>query len=139
MTRQSALAERLAPLSIAEIEAMTDEQIAQLMGASPDEMATEEDRQYMREAAIVATDEWHDRVAADISAGRARVITGGPELERLRHIGRPPLGAGESVQVRARLSPELGAALDAAVDRLGRPRSEIVREALAEYLSRHAS
>lgn len=139
MTKQSTLAERLAPMSIAEIEAMTDAQIAELMGATADEVATKEDRKYMREAAIVATNEWHDRVAGDISAGRARVVTGGPELERYRRMGRPSLGSGESVQIRARLSPDLGAALDAAVGRLGRPRSEIIREALTEYLSRHAS
>jgi hypothetical protein len=139
MKKPSTLAERLAPMSIAEIEAMTDAQIAKLMGATADEIATEEGRQDIREAAIVATDEWHDRLAADISAGRARVIKRGPEQERYRRMGRPPLGSGESVQIRARLSPDLGAALDAAVDRLGRPRSEIIREALTEYLSRHAS
>ena len=92
MTKQSTLAERLAPMSIAEAEAMTDAQIAELMGANADEMATEEDRQYMREAAIVATNEWHDRLVDDIPAGRARVVTGGPELEHYRHMGRPPLG-----------------------------------------------
>jgi hypothetical protein len=39
----------------------------------------------------VATNEWHDRLADDIPAGRAQVVTGGPELERYRHMGRPPL------------------------------------------------
>lgn len=48
--------------------------------------------------------------------------------------GRPSLGTGESVQVRARLAPDLAAELDAAVARTGRARSEIVREALERYL-----
>jgi hypothetical protein len=91
MTKRSTLAERLAPMSIAEAEAMSDAQIAELMGATADEMATEEDRQHMREAAIVATNEWHDRLADDIPAGRAQVVTGGPELEHYCHMGRPPL------------------------------------------------
>jgi len=73
--KKPTLAERLAPTSIAEIDAMTDEAAAQLMGASPAEIeatvAAGEERSW-KEAAKVATDEWHERLAVDIEAGRTR-------------------------------------------------------------------
>ncbi len=53
-------------------------------------------------------------------------------------LGRPRLGAGESIQVRARLAPELAAELRVVEARTGRRRSDIVRQAIAEYLARQA-
>ncbi len=146
--KKPTLAERLAPMSIAEIDAMTDNEAARLMGASPADIAAAlaaGEEWSWKEAAKVATDEWHERLAADIEAGRARVVTEGPELERFRQLaadelarragGRPRLGDGHSVQIRARVSPDLARALQAAEARTGRARSEIVRDALEAYLA----
>ncbi len=142
-TRRPSLAERLAPMSIAEIESMTDDEAAHLMGASPAEIAAAVaagQEWSWREAAKVATDEWHDRLAVDIEAGSASVQAEGPALERFRRLaadesarrsgGRPRLGNGHSVQIRARVSPDLARSLENAEARTGRPRSQIVRDAL---------
>ena len=51
-----------------------------------------------------------------------------------KRMGRPRLGEGRSVLLRARLAPELASWLDYAVAASGRDRSEVVRKALAEYL-----
>lgn len=131
---KSTLAQRLAPLSVATIDAMTDDEVAALMGAAPSEVATAEDRQYLREAAKVATDEWAEEMLA-----RGKPL-GAHELGRYRSAGgRPRLGAGESVQIQARLPRELAALLDAAVAKTGRSRSEVVRDALEEHLGRWAA
>ena len=146
--RKPTLAERLASMSIAEIDSMTDDEAAHLMGASPSEIAAAVaagQEWSWREAAKVATDEWHDRLAADVAAGKAGVQTEGPALERYRQLaadetarrsgGRPRLGDGHSVQIRARVSPDLARSLEAVEERTGRARSHIVRDALEAYLA----
>lgn len=57
--------------------------------------------------------------------------------ERLRHVGRgrPSLGRGPSKAIQARLDPELLAALERRAQVDHKTSSEIVREALREYLS----
>ncbi|MHB1536238.1 MAG: hypothetical protein ACYC1D_16830 [Acidimicrobiales bacterium] len=118
------------------------------MGASPADVAAAVaagEEWSWKEAGKVATDEWHERLAVDLEAGRARVLTKGPELERFRRLaadelarragGGPRLGDGDSVQIRARVSPDLARALEAAEVRTGRARSQIVRDALEAYLA----
>ncbi|MGH9071310.1 MAG: ribbon-helix-helix protein, CopG family [Acidimicrobiales bacterium] len=87
-----------------------------------------------RWAAEAETEEYHDLVNEVVERRPGRVVTDPAGLDRLRRGGRPRLGAGQSVQVRIRLAPESAAALDAAVERSGRRRSEIVRDALLAYL-----
>jgi predicted HicB family RNase H-like nuclease len=57
--------------------------------------------------------------------------------EQLRHAGRgrPTLGSGPAKTVQTRLDPELHAALDRRAKADHKTSSEIVREALHEYLS----
>lgn len=134
------LAERLAPMTLSQIDAMTDREVAELMGATPDEIAQSEAAGEMwtwRESAKAATDEYAERLQADVASGEARVITD-PEELTARGRGRPPLGDGDSVQIRARLTQQLARQMDALGERTGRRRSDIVRDALAEYLERHA-
>ena len=101
MTQNKALAKRLAPLTAAEIDAMTDEEVLALMGVQAGHPAS--DVQYWRQAAKAATDEYGKKVLAE-----SKPVP--PEhLERYRQMargGRPRLGAGPSVQVRARLDPD---------------------------------
>jgi predicted HicB family RNase H-like nuclease len=56
---------------------------------------------------------------------------------QLRHVGRgrPSLGDGPAKAVQARLDPELHAALERRAKADQKTSSEIVREALREYLS----
>ncbi len=135
------LAERLAPMSIAEIEAMSDQEVAELMGATPEEFATQPAWTW-REAAKAGTDEYVDRLAADVQAGRAEVITDAAEIRR-RLGGRPRVGgangSGPSVQVRVRVTTDTRTALEAIAATQGRRLADVSREALDEYVSRHAS
>ena len=57
--------------------------------------------------------------------------------EQLRRVGRgrPTLGSGPAKAVQARLDPELHAALERRAKADHKTSSEIVREALHEYLS----
>ena len=87
-----------------------------------------------RWAAEAETEEYRDQVNELVEREPARVVTDPAGLDRLRRGGRPRLGAGQSVQVRIRLASEWADALDAAVERSGRRRSEIVRDALLAYL-----
>lgn len=87
-----------------------------------------------RWAAEAETEEYRDQVNELVEREPGRVVTDPPGLDRLRRGGRPRLGAGQSVQVRIRLAPEWADALDAAAERSGRRRSEIVRDALLAYL-----
>ncbi len=66
------LAERLAPMTIGEIDAMGDHEVAELMGATPEEIATEPPWTW-REAAKAATDEFADKVVSDVDSGRPRL------------------------------------------------------------------
>ncbi len=91
------LLQRLAPLKLAEIDAMTDRQIYVLMGATPDEIAESEaggEGWRWRESAKASTNEWRDRLAADVSAGRAKVVT--DQAEMRRRWERDQDGDGES-------------------------------------------
>lgn len=135
------LAQRLAPMSIAEIDAMSDQQIAELMGATPEEFASEPAWTW-RQAAKVATEEYADRTIADVEAGRAEVITDPSEMRR-RLGGRPRVGEAEgygpSEQVRVRVTSRTRTALEAIAADQGRRLADVSREALDEYVARHAS
>ena len=79
------LLRRLAPLKVADINAMTNGEIYVLMDATPDEIAESEvagEAWTWREWAKISTDEWHDRLAADVAAGRAKVVTDQAEMRR---------------------------------------------------------
>lgn len=47
-----------------------------------------------RMASVVETDEWADKVVADIESGRAKVITDPVELERIRGLASDELTSG---------------------------------------------
>lgn len=60
----------------------------------------------------------------------------GYDLDKLEVVrGRPRMGSAPAKSFPVRLDPELRAALDSRSERDGRPASEIVREALRQYLS----
>ncbi len=135
-----ALAERLAPMTIAEIDALSDQEVAELMGATAEEIAAAPARAW-REAAK-ATDEYVERMVADVASGRAKVITD-PSEARRRLGGRPRVGGGDgqgpSMQVRVRVTMRTRTALEAIAAAQGRRLAEVSREALDEYVARHAS
>lgn len=134
------LAERLAPMSIADIDAMTNGQLAELMDATEQEVAAEP--RIWREAAKVATDEFAERLSEAVRSGRATVITDPSEIRR-RLGGRPRVGrvpgAGPSSQVRVRVTASTREALETIAASEGKSLSEVSREALDEYVARHAS
>lgn len=70
-------------MSTAEIDAMSDQEVAGLMEATPEEFASEP-AWVWREAAKIATDEYADRLVEDASAGRARLVSDPAEMRRLR-------------------------------------------------------
>jgi hypothetical protein len=135
-----ALAERLAGMSIAEIDAMSDREIAELMGATAEEIASEPAWTW-REAAKAATSEYADGLSGDVESGRARVITDPAEIRR-RLGGRPRVGGepgeGPSAQVRVRVTTRTRAALGAIAAAQGRRLADVSRDALDEYVDRHA-
>lgn len=135
------LAERLAAMSIAEIDAMSDQEIAQLMGATPEETAAEPAWTW-REAAKAATDEYAERLAAQVKSGRARVIAD-PAKVRQRLGGRPRVGGasggGPSMQVRVRVTTDTRTALETIAASQGRRLADVSRDALDEYVARHVS
>jgi hypothetical protein len=60
----------------------------------------------------------------------------GYDLDKLKVVrGRPPMGSAPAKPFPVRLDPELRGALDKRAEHDGRPASEIVREALRQYLS----
>lgn len=136
-----ALAERLAGMSSAEIDATGDREIAGLMGATAEEIASEPAWTW-REAAKAATSEYADRLTGDAESGRARVITDPAEIRR-RLGGRPRVGGepgeGPSAQVRVRVTTRTRAALEAIAAAQGRRLADVSRDALDEYVDRHAS
>lgn len=138
---EQSLAERLAPMTIAEIDAMSDQQVAELMGANAEEMAAEPAWTW-REAAKAATDEYAGRLATAVESGRARVISDPAEL-RPRLGGRPRVGdapgEGPSIQVRVRVTAGTRTALETIAAEQGRRLSDVSRDALDEYVARHAS
>ncbi|MHB8245527.1 MAG: hypothetical protein ACYDGN_09265 [Acidimicrobiales bacterium] len=135
------LAERLAGMTIAEIDAMNDQEVAELMGATAEEIAAEPAWTW-REAAKAATDEYAEKLAADVDSGRARVISDPAELRR-RLGGRPRVGdapgEGPSIQVRVRVTTRTRTALESIAAAQGRRLSDVSRDALDEYAARHAS
>lgn len=135
------LAERLAPMTIAEVDAMSDQEVAQLMGATAEETATEPAWTW-REAAKAATDESAERLAADVESGRAKVIADPAEIRR-RLGGRPRVGGaggeGPSIQVRVRVTTDTRTALETIAAAQGRRLADVSRDALDEYVARHAS
>lgn len=135
------LAERLAPMTIAEIDAMTDQEVAKIMGATAEEIAAEPAWTW-REAAKAATDEYADRLAAGLESGRANVIDDPTEIGR-RLGGRPRVGGGDgrgpSMQVRVRVTTRTRTALEAIAADQGRRLADVSRDALDEYVARHAS
>lgn len=135
------LAKRLASLTIPEIDAMSDQEIAELMGATAEQMAAEPAWTW-REAAKAATDEYADRLAADVESGRATVITDPAEMRR-RLGGRPRIGGadgqGPSKQVRVRVTTGTRTALETIAAAQGRRLADVSRDALDEYVARHAS
>ena len=135
------LAKRLAGMSIAEIDAMSDREVAELMGATEEEIGTEPAWTW-REAAKAATSEYADRLISDVGSGRAKVITDRDEIRR-RLGGRPRVGGepgeGPSAQVRVRVTSRTRAALEAIAAAQGRRLTDVSRDALDEYVERHAS
>jgi hypothetical protein len=135
------LAERLAGLSIAEIDAMTDREVAELMGATAEEIATEPAWTW-RAAAKAATTEYADKLIADVESGRAQVISDPSEVRRRLggrpRVGREP-GEGPSAQVRVRVTTGTRTALEAIAAAQGRRLADVSRDALDEYVARHAS
>lgn len=134
------LAERLAPMTIAEIEAMSDMAVAALMGATDEEIAAEPAWTW-REAAKAATDEYADKLVAEVEAGRSTVIDDPAEIRR-RLGGRPrvggALGEGPSMQVRVRVTTRTRRALEVIATEQGRRLADVSRDALDEYVARHA-
>ena len=128
-------------MRIAEIDAMTDQQIAELMQATPEEFASQPAWTW-REAAKAATDEYAERVTADVAAGRVTAITDPAEIRR-RLGGRPRVGGGSghgpSAQVRVRVTTETRTALEAIAADQGRRLADVSRDALTEYVDRHVS
>jgi predicted DNA-binding protein len=58
----------------------------------------------------------------------------GLDLDKLRPRGRPRMGAAPAKSFPVRLDPDLRAALDERAEHDGRPASEVIREALRQYL-----
>lgn len=127
-------------MSMADIDAMSDPQVAELMGASVEEVAAEP--WVWREAAKAATDDYAEQLSHAVNSGAATVITDPAEIRR-RLGGRPRVGRGEgegpSAQVRVRVTSSTREALEHIATSKGRSLSEISREALDEYVARHAS
>ena len=76
---------------------------------------------------IELTDEILEQYVAETEAGF--------DLSKLRPRGRPRLGSAPAKAFPVRLDPALRAALDERAEEDGRPASEIVREALRQYLA----
>jgi kynureninase len=128
-------------MSIAEIDAMSDQDVADLMGATVEELAAGPAWMW-REAAKVATEEWADKLVSDVESGRAKVISDPSEIRR-RLGGRPRVGGAEgegpSMQVRVRVTTGTRTALETIAAAQGRRLADVSREALDEYVARHAS
>jgi hypothetical protein len=134
------LAEQLATMTIGEIDAMSDEEVAVLMGATAAEIGAEPAWTW-REAAKAATGEYAERLAADVESGRAEVVADPAEM-RQRLGGRPRVGGaggkGPSIQVRVRVTTDTRTALETIAAAQGRRLADVSREALDEYVARHA-
>jgi hypothetical protein len=76
---------------------------------------------------IEATDEVLDRMAVEAEAGL--------DVTKLRQRGRPPLGTSAAQVRHVRLDPELAQALEARAESDRRSVSEVMREAIRQYLA----
>ncbi len=127
-------------MTIAEIDTMTDQEVAELMGATPEEIAAEPAWTWRNEARA-ATDEYAERLVADVEAGRSKVIADPAEMRR-RIGGRPRIGGdsgeGPSMQIRVRVTTRTRAALEGIAADQGRRLADVSRDALDEYVARHA-
>jgi len=127
-------------MTIAQIDQMSDTEVAELMGATAAEIESEDEWTW-REAAKAATDQYAERLTADLEAGRARVVSERTEIRR-RLGGRPRVGGaagdGPSIQVRVRVTTETRSALETIANAQGRRLADVSREALNEYVARHA-
>lgn len=136
-----ALAERLARIAIAEIDAMSDQEVADLMGANVADIAAEPAWTW-REAAKAATDEYADKLVDNEEFGQLKVIVAPAEIRR-RLGGRPRIGGGggegPSMQVRVRVTTSTRNALEAIAADQGRRLADVSRDALDEYAARHVS
>jgi hypothetical protein len=125
--QETSLAERLAGIPIAQIDAMSDHELADLMGASAEQIGVE-----LARGVKAATDESAERLIAAVETGRAVVIS--DPVEMRRRLGcRPPVGdaAGEgpSIQVRACVTTRTRTALEAIAAAQGRrlsPRGRVI-------------
>jgi hypothetical protein len=95
----------------------------------------------IRLAAKAATDEYAERLAIDVESGRATVIADPAEMRR-RLGGRPRVGGaggdGPSMQVRVRVTTDTRTALETIAAAQGRRLADVSRDALDEYVARHA-
>jgi hypothetical protein len=88
------------------------------------------------------TDELEEQIAAqtiaevDAMSDEELAAHTRPPGTLAKRLGRPRLGNGESVLLRARLAPELARRVGEASADTGKDRSEIVREALELWLAR---
>ncbi len=130
----------MAAIPLAEIDAMSDQEVAEQMGATVQEIAAEPAWTW-REAAKAATDEAADTLVADVEAGRSKVIADPVEIRR-RLGGRPRIdgagGEGASMQVRVRVTTRTRTALEVIAANQGRRLADVSRDALDEYVARHA-
>ena len=134
------LAERLAPMTIPQIDAMSTRR-------SPSswvlrrEIAAELAWTW-RAAARAATDGYADKLVADVEAERSKVIADPAEIRR-RLGGRPRIGGasdeGPSMQVRVRVETRTRTALEAIAADQGRRLADVSRDALDDYVARHVS
>jgi len=133
--------DRLARMTLAELDALSDTELARLLGATDDQIATEPTWTW-RAAARAATDEYAARLIADVDTGRAHLTTDPDEIRR-RLGGRPRVGGttgtGPSIQVRVRVTTATRTALEDIATTQGRRLAEVSRDALDEYVTRHAS
>jgi hypothetical protein len=83
-----------------------------------------------------------DKLSAGVESGRAKIIGDPVEIGR-RLGGRPRIGgepgAGPSAQVRVRVTTRTRTALEAIAAAQGRRLADVSRDALDEYVARHAS
>jgi len=134
------LAERHAPMTLSNIDRISDREVAELMGVSEQEVASE--FLVWREAVKAATNEFPDRLITAVESGRAKVISD-PAGIRQDLGGRPRVdgesGEGPSIQVRVRVTNRTRSAVEDIAASQGRTISDVSREALDEYVARHAS
>lgn len=133
--------DRLARMTLAEIDQLSDTELAELLGATNTQLATEPSWTW-RAAARAATDDYAARLITDVDTGRAHLTTDPIEIRR-RLGGRPRVGGatgrGPSDQVRVRVTAATRTALEDIAAAQRRRLADVSRDALDEYVTRHAS